>query len=64
MTKLVIVGDSYCASDAGWPGMLSRLLNLPYVSFGVGGQHWWGVKKFLDTVNVESNDILIVVHTN
>jgi len=60
---LVIVGDSFCAHKHGWPSMLADNLGLELVSYGVGGEHWWGVRKFLETVDKDQVKYIIFAHT-
>jgi hypothetical protein len=64
VNRLIIAGDSFCSDSTGWPDILADLLGLECESYGVGGQHWWGVKKFLDRYHFDQSDILIIVHTN
>lgn len=64
MNRLIIAGDSFCSARSGWPTLLADLLGLECECYGVGGQHWWGAKKFLDRFTIDQGDVLIVVHTN
>lgn len=67
MKNIIIVGDSFCASSTGWPGLLAQKLNLNLISHGQGGQPWWNAKKFLDVVDqstINYAEYMIFVHTN
>lgn len=67
LNNLIVVGDSFCANPTGWPQQLATLLNLKLISFGQGGQPWWKVKKFLDSLpsaDVDQAEYLVFVHTN
>jgi hypothetical protein len=61
---LIIVGDSFCASNTGWPSQLAELLNLNLISEGFPGHHWWKAKRFLDKVDTSNAHAIIVVHTS
>lgn len=63
MKDIVIVGDSFCANPHTWPAFLADQLNLNLVCYGVGGEHWWGVKTFLDTVNKSNVEVVVIAHT-
>ena len=66
MKNIIIVGDSFCACDAGWPGILPKMLNLELINYGRGGQHWWGVADFLSKLSQETLDnceVIIFAHT-
>ena len=67
MKNIIVVGDSFCASDSGWPGMLAQRLNLTLINHGYGGQPWWNVRNFLNTIDQETltnTEVMIFVHTN
>lgn len=67
MKNIIIVGDSFCASENGWPGMLSQRLGLTLINHGQGGQSWWNVRNFLTNVNEEiiaNTEVIVFVHTN
>jgi len=61
---LIITGDSFCASDTGWPGILADQLNLNLVSQGFPGHHWWKAKRYLDSVDTGNSESIVIVHTN
>lgn len=66
MKNIIIVGDSFCACDAGWPGTLSKMLNLELINYGCSGEHWWGVTNFLNNLPQETLDnceVIIFAHT-
>jgi len=67
LKNIIIAGDSFCACDAGWPGMLAKKLDLNLIGYGHGGEHWWGVRNFLTSLNSETLDntsVIVLVHTN
>lgn len=67
MKNLIIAGDSFCASDLGWPRPLADELGLNLICYGVGGQHWWGVKNFLNSLSpgtLDNSEAIILAHTN
>jgi len=66
MKNLVVVGDSFCMDRKAWPELLADLLNLRLISRGVGGEHWWGSRKFLKTLSEEvlnNTDVIVFTHT-
>lgn len=63
MKNIIVVGDSFTANPAGWPGQLATMLNLNLISYGVGGEHWWGVKQFLDSISMENTEAIVFAHT-
>lgn len=63
MKNIIIVGDSFTANPVGWPGQLANMLNLNLINYGVGGEHWWGVKKFLDSISMEDTEVIVFAHT-
>jgi hypothetical protein len=63
MKDIVIAGDSFCAQSHTWPKFLADKLGLNLVCYGRGGEHWWGVKKFLDTVDKSNVEVIVIVHT-
>lgn len=67
MQYLIVAGDSFCACNAGWPGHLAHELNLKLVQYGKGGEHWWGVRNFLNGLNSDVLDncaAIVLAHTN
>ena len=64
MKDLIITGDSFCASSSGWPSQLAGILNLNLVSQGFPGHHWWKAKCYLDSLDTNNAQAIIVVHTN
>lgn len=65
--NIIIAGDSFCACDAGWPGMLANKLGLNLITYGQGGQHWWGLRNFLmslDQTTVNNTSVIVLAHTN
>jgi hypothetical protein len=65
--NIIIVGDSFCASPTGWPSTLATALDLTLISHGQGGQSWWNVKKFIETIDklvIEQTEVIVFVHTN
>lgn len=66
--RLLIVGDSFCQSRkklTDWPKHLGKLLDLPVVGCGYGGNSWWTNQILLERFNEpKSNTLLIVVHTD
>jgi hypothetical protein len=67
LKNIIVAGDSFCACDAGWPGMLANKLELNLVSYGQGGEHWWGLRNFLkslDTETLNHTSTVVLVHTN
>lgn len=64
---IIVVGDSFCSSPQGWPGLLAQKLGLHLINHGQGGQPWWNAKLFLDSLDkdtIDHADYLILVHTN
>lgn len=66
MKHIIVAGDSFCACDAGWPGQLAKQLNLTLINYGQGGEHWWGVRNFLNSISPEvmSDSVVVLAHTN
>ncbi len=65
--KILIVGDSFCASPGGWPSRLASALNLLLISHGCGGQSWWDAREFIESLSpsvIESTEVMVFVHTN
>lgn len=66
MKNIIVVGDSFCCHPHGWPQMLADKLNLTLINYGVGGQHWWGVKTFLDQISLDdinNTTAIVFAHT-
>lgn len=67
MKNIIIIGDSFCSTknDDGWPRWLAEELGLELYCHGIGGQHWWGAKKFLDhrECDMHDNEVIVFVHT-
>ena len=67
MKNIIVVGDSFCAADSGWPNILAQRLNLTLINHGQGGQPWWNVRNFLNTIDEETltnTEVMVFVHTN
>ena len=67
MKNIIVVGDSFCASADGWPNILAQRLNLTLINHGQGGQSWWNVRNFLNTIDEETltnTEVMVFVHTN
>ena len=67
MKNLLIAGDSFCSSDHGWPGTLANNLGLNLIRYGVGGQHWVGVRNFLISLSsdvLDNCEYIVLSHTN
>ena len=67
MKNLIIVGDSFSASSAGWPQMLADKLGLNLICKGSGGWAWWHVRQKLRIIGkpvLEDSEYVIVCHTN
>ena len=67
LKNIIVVGDSFCSSSAGWPGRLAQHLNLSLINHGQGGQPWWNVRNFLKNINEETlanTEVMIFAHTN
>jgi len=67
LKNIVVVGDSFCAADSGWPGQLAHRLNMSLINHGQGGQPWWNVRNFLNNVDEETlanTEVMIFAHTN
>jgi hypothetical protein len=67
MKYLIVAGDSFCASPSGWPQQLANQLSLKLISYGQGGQHWWGVRNFLTGLSTDVLDnsvAMVLAHTN
>ena len=67
MKNIIVVGDSFCASADGWPNILAQRLNLTLINPGQGGQSWWNVRNFLNTIDEETltnTEVMVFVHTN
>jgi len=68
-TKLVIVGDSYCAEryqDTDWPLFLANKLKVPLYGSGYGGRPWWTTRRWLieNSSLLDKQTLVIVCHTN
>jgi hypothetical protein len=65
--RILIVGDSFCQnrqSASDWPIYLGKLLGLPVLGKGVGGNSWWTNQIFLKQFKEQkTNTLLIVIHT-
>jgi hypothetical protein len=67
LKNIIIVGDSFCASTAGWPSILAQRLDLSLVNHGQGGQPWWNARNFLNSIDQDTltnTDVVVFVHTN
>ena len=67
MKNIIVVGDSFCAADSGWPSILAQRLNLILINHGQGGQPWWNARNFLNTINdgtLTNTEVMVFVHTN
>jgi len=65
--NLIVVGDSFCASNDGWPQQLADTLGLNLICYGRGGESWWAVRKFLATLTadqINATQTIVFVHTN
>ncbi len=66
MKNLIVVGDSFCASE-GWPQLLANHLDLNLIVAGFIGQHWWSYRHFLDQNLVEDDfkntEVIVFCHT-
>jgi len=67
-TKLVIVGDSFCADrnePSDWPVILANMLKLKLEGQGLPGRSWWSTRSWLraNTRLLDKNALLIVCHT-
>jgi len=68
-TKLVIVGDSFCAEryqDTDWPVFLANKLNVPLYGVGYGGRPWWTTRQWILKNNFlfDKETLVIVCHTH
>jgi hypothetical protein len=69
MKNIIVVGDSFCASElgeSGWPALLANKLDKNLICNAASGQHWWSTRNFLQTVEKsywESTDTIVFVHT-
>lgn len=66
MKNIVIVGDSFCAADLGWPTILAESLKLNLICHGFAGMHWWPAASVLNDLHkdtVANTSVLIVCHT-
>ena len=66
--KIIIVGDSFCASRdkiGDWPVKLTDLLHCELWGYGHSGTSWWASKKALlnEPAHNKSTTIRIIVHT-
>lgn len=67
MKNLIVLGDSYSSSAHGWPGMVAHQLNLNLICYGEGGQPWWAITQFLNSVSeteIQNCEAVIFAHTN
>ena len=67
LKNIIVVGDSFCASSAGWPSMLAQRLDLTLINHGQGGQPWWNTRNFLNNINeltLTNTDVIVFAHTN
>lgn len=67
-SKLVIVGDSFCADRSeiqDWPIILAKLLNLKLEGQGLSGRSWWSTRKWLteNSKLLDNDTLLIICHT-
>jgi len=66
--KIIIIGDSFCASRdkiGDWPVKLTDLLHCELWGYGHSGTAWWASKKALlnEPAHNKSTTIRIIVHT-
>jgi hypothetical protein len=67
MNNIIVAGDSFCSSSNGWPELLAQQLNLTLINHGQGGQPWWNVRNFLNSIDEETlknTEVMVFVHTN
>jgi hypothetical protein len=67
MKNLIVLGDSFSTYYQFWPTMVAKQLNLNLICYGGGGQPWWAVKCFLNSVSeadIENCEAVIFAHTN
>jgi hypothetical protein len=67
MKNIIVVGDSFCSSPDGWPGMLADMLGLKMINFGDPGAHWWTQLYFLNTEitseDIDNTEVIVFCHT-
>ena len=65
-TKLLCLGDSFCASKEGWPSHLAELLHADLTCYGLGGQPWYNLVEWMNqnSLAVDQAEIIVFAHTN
>jgi hypothetical protein len=66
MKYLIVAGDSFSSDPDGWPRQLADALGLTLISYGVPGDHWWGVRDFLKSLapHVKADiEAIVLVHS-
>lgn len=67
MKNIIVVGDSFSASDTGWPRTLANELNLNLICYGAGGQPWWNARNFIMSLSqdtIDNAEAIVFAHTN
>jgi len=60
--RISFVGDSFCADEKGWPGIVAKSLNAEIAQLGVPGHHIYSqFKKLL--VDINSIDYIVICVT-
>jgi hypothetical protein len=64
--NIIVVGDSFCASQEVWPAMLANHLGLNLVGQGIGGASWWPSRHFLMSLPqeiIDATEVMVFAHT-
>jgi hypothetical protein len=65
--NIIVVGDSFCASQHMWPADLAKYLGLNLVGQGIGGASWWPSRQFLISLpqtTIDDTEVMVFAHTN
>jgi len=66
MKNIIVVGDSFCASQESWPTELAQQLGLNLVGQGIGGASWWPSRDFLMSLPqtvIDDTEVMVFAHT-
>ena len=67
MKNIIVVGDSFCASQHMWPAELAKHLGLNLVGQGIGGASWWPSRHFVMSLpqeTIDATEVMVFAHTN
>jgi len=63
---LVVLGDSFCSNEEGWPQQLAEKLGMPLHCVGHPGGHWWlsALDLMRNSHIIDRASVIVFCHTN